>query len=125
MITRPETETYRPAKSVRSPRMVPGYLADEAATARHFVDGWHKTGDLGFQPADQQRVVLGRADDMLNIGGVKVPPQPIETEIKTIAGITDAVLLSLDNSQGVSALHVVIEAQAPIRTLSSTGRSGR
>jgi acyl-CoA synthetase (AMP-forming)/AMP-acid ligase II len=94
---------------VRSPRMVPAYIADDAATARHFVDGWHMTGDLGFQPGDRQLVVLGRADDMLNIGGIKVPPQPIETEIRTIAGITDAVLLSIDDRQGVSALHVVIE----------------
>ncbi|HEY1411481.1 MAG TPA: class I adenylate-forming enzyme family protein [Rhodopila sp.] len=95
--------------AIRSSRMVPGYLWDEALTARHFVDGWHITSDLGSCPAPDQLAVVGRADDMLNIGGVKVPPQPIEDGIKAIDGVTDAVLLSIEDSLGLSELHLVVE----------------
>jgi acyl-coenzyme A synthetase/AMP-(fatty) acid ligase len=94
---------------IRSPRMVSGYLWDDALTARYFVDGWHVTGDLGFQPAADRLVVLGRADDVLNIGGVKVPPQPIEAAIRAIDGIRDAVLLGIPHAQGIDRLHVVVE----------------
>jgi acyl-coenzyme A synthetase/AMP-(fatty) acid ligase len=94
---------------VRSTRMVPFYLWDDALTARYFIDGWHVTGDLGFQPARDSLVVLGRADDMLNIGGIKLPPQPIEAELRTVEGVRDAVLLGIENDLGLTELHVVIE----------------
>jgi acyl-CoA synthetase (AMP-forming)/AMP-acid ligase II len=101
--------------TVRSGRMVSGYLWNDELTARHFVNGWHITGDLGFQPAQDQLVVVGRADDMLNIGGVKLPPQPIEAAITAIDGISDAVLLGIENDQGLFELHVVIERSDPTR----------
>ena len=107
---------------VRSSRMVPGYLWDDALTARCFVDGWHVTGDLGFQPATDRLVVLGRADDMLNIGGIKLPPQPIEAELRCIEGVGDAVLLGIENDLGLTELHVVIERSAPGRDAGLTER---
>ncbi|HEX3576166.1 MAG TPA: class I adenylate-forming enzyme family protein [Rhodopila sp.] len=100
---------------IRTSRMVPGYLWNEALTARHFVGGWHITSDLGFCPVPGQLVVVGRADDMLNIGGIKVPPQPIEDGIKAIEGVTDAVLLSIEDSLGLSDLHLVVERSDPTR----------
>ncbi len=93
---------------VRSTRMVPCYLWDDALTGRYFVDGWHVTGDLGFQPVSDRLVVLGRADDMLNIGGIKLPPQPIEAELRSVEGVGDAVLLGIANL-GLTELHLVIE----------------
>ncbi len=100
---------------VRSTRMVPCYLWDDALTARHFVDGWHVTGDLGVQPARDRLVVLGRADDMLNIGGIKLPPQPIEAALRSVDGVRDAVLLGIANPLGLVELHVVIEPTGPGR----------
>jgi acyl-coenzyme A synthetase/AMP-(fatty) acid ligase len=99
--------------TVRTARMTRGYLWDEALTAKHFVDGWHITGDLGFQPEANQLVVVGRADDMLNIGGIKLPPQPIEAEIRTFDGVRDAVLLGVENAHGLLELHVVVERSDP------------
>jgi O-succinylbenzoic acid--CoA ligase len=93
--------------------MVPCYLWDDALTARYFVDGWHVTGDLGFQPARDRLVLLGRADDMLNIGGIKLPPQPIEADLRSVDGVRDAVLLGIENDLGLTELHVVIERTGP------------
>jgi len=97
----------------RTSRMADGYLWDAAQTARHFVDGWYRTSDVGYVPEPGRLVVLGRADEMLNLGGVKVPPHPIEERIRAIGGVTDAVLLGLDDALGTSVLHVVVERGEP------------
>ena len=59
----------------RTQTMVEGYYNDPVQTEANFVDGWFRTGDLGTMPAPGRLVVLGRADDMLNVGGVKICPR--------------------------------------------------
>ncbi len=91
--------------------MVDGYLWDEAATRAAFHDGWYRTGDMGFMPAPDQLVVLGRADDWINLGGIKFSPQAIEQRMKEIAGVEDAVLLALPDPAGHDRLHVVLQSR--------------
>jgi len=43
--------------------------------------------DVGFQPEPGKLVVLGRADDILNIGGEKISPYPIESALNAIDGL--------------------------------------
>ena len=97
---------------VRAETMVDGYRNDPKLTASRFVDGWFHTRDMGFMPAPGRLVVVGRADDMLDVGGVKFPPAPIEEQIKAIDGITDAAVLSIDTTNEVAALLVAIETAA-------------
>lgn len=94
---------------VKSPMVADGYLWDEALSARHFRDGWFLTSDLGRQPSPGKLTVLGRTDDMLNIGGAKIAPYPVEQRIKAVAGVGDAVLLAVRNPAGVGVLCAVVE----------------
>jgi acyl-coenzyme A synthetase/AMP-(fatty) acid ligase len=101
---------------IRCDYMFNGYLNDPQLTAAAFVDGWYVSGDAGMMPAAGKLVVLGRADDMLNIGGVKVPPVPIEARIKEIDGVSDAAVLSIANENGVESLVVVVETSTDTLT---------
>jgi acyl-coenzyme A synthetase/AMP-(fatty) acid ligase len=94
---------------VRSPRMSAGYLWDDALNAKHFADGWFRTSDLGVVPEPGKLIVLGRADDILNIGGIKLAPYPLEERIRSIDGVAEAVLLSFVNAKGIGELHVFVE----------------
>ncbi|MSO99688.1 MAG: hypothetical protein EXR07_01365 [Acetobacteraceae bacterium] len=98
---------------VRSPRMGSHYLWNADETRKHFIDGWFRTSDIGVVPAPGKLIVIGRADDMINIGGIKLAPYPIEERIRTIEGINDAVLMSHANEMGVAELHVFIERSDP------------
>lgn len=109
--TVPEGEVGQIA--VRGPRVVEGYLWDPDQTARQFRDGWFLTSDLGRIPVPGRLEILGRADDMLNIGGRKVPPQPIEEQLKALPGVRDAVLLAHEDALGVGLLLVVVERADP------------
>lgn len=94
---------------VRSPLVASAYLWDEALSARHFRDGWFLTSDLGALPAADKLRVLGRFDDMLNIGGVKVAPYPIEQALKALPGVGDAVVLRVETAAEAGMMCVTIE----------------
>lgn len=96
---------------VRSALVARGYLWDEALTQRHFRDGWFLMSDLGQTPAPGKLQVVGRADDMLNIGGEKISPYPIEQRVKAVPGVSDVVLLAVENAAAVGVMCVAVEAQ--------------
>lgn len=115
----------------RSDLVARGYLWDEALTERQFRDGWFMMSDLGRMPEPGRLLVLGRTDDMLNVGGEKVAPYPIEQRLKAIPGVSDAVLLALRNGPSAGMLCVVVEPEpgqtpsALIKRVADAVRRGR
>jgi len=65
---------------VRSASLSRGYLADPDRTARAFVDGEFRTGDLGFL-RDGELYIIGRKDDMISVGGRNIIAGEIEARI--------------------------------------------
>lgn len=57
---------------VRGPNTARRYHADPEATARVFVDGWLRTGDIGSLDRAGRLRVVGRTSDTVNRGGEKV-----------------------------------------------------
>ncbi|MBS0639866.1 MAG: acyl--CoA ligase [Proteobacteria bacterium] len=94
---------------VRTSTMATGYWNEPALTAAAFIDGWYHTNDFGYMPEPGKLVVLGRADDMLNIGGIKLAPGPLEDEIKQLPGVRDAALLGITRELGLDSLLVAVE----------------
>ncbi len=94
---------------VRSPRVVDGYLWDPALTACHFQDGWFLMSDLASMPEPGVLRLLGRVDDMLNIGGRKLAPYPREQRLKALPGVTDALLLQRNNALAQGELVLLLE----------------
>jgi len=66
------------AVSTRDPGLMLGYLKAEAETAERFHGEWFLTGDMVEMAEDGAITYLGRADDMLNAGGVRVSPLEVE-----------------------------------------------
>jgi acyl-coenzyme A synthetase/AMP-(fatty) acid ligase len=94
---------------VKTETMVHGYFNNPALTEASFIGGWYQTSDFGIMPEPGKLMLLGRADDMLNIGGVKIAPAPIEARVKLIGGIADAVVMSVASANDVGLLLVVVE----------------
>ncbi|MFB9262688.1 AMP-binding protein [Bradyrhizobium erythrophlei] len=64
---------------IRGYNVMPGYLNNEAATARSFTsDGWYRTGDFAYAD-DDAFVFLSRIGDGLRLRGYLVDPSEIET----------------------------------------------
>jgi acyl-coenzyme A synthetase/AMP-(fatty) acid ligase len=75
---------------VRAPLMADRYIGDEEATAAGFRDGWFHPGDLGRLGADGVLHITGRADEMINSGGVKLSPVIVDEFLLAQPGVRDA-----------------------------------
>jgi fatty-acyl-CoA synthase len=62
---------------IRSNCLFEGYYNRPDLTAEAIVDGWYRSGDLGFY-LDEELYVVGRKKDLLIIGGENLYPQDIE-----------------------------------------------
>ncbi len=80
--------------------LVSGYLADAEATADRFVPA--TSGEPSFRTGDRAAVVdgrllfLGRRDDQINIGGVRVEPNEIESVLCEDPEVDFAVVTVFD-----------------------------
>lgn len=89
------------------------YLDDAEATARVFQNGYFYPGDLGVFRADGRFRLLGRAGDVLNMQGQKVPVAPLESELQMALGVNAVCLFSGLSLDGKDELVVVIEGRTP------------
>lgn len=63
---------------VRGINLFSGYLDKEECTREAFVDGWFRTGDLGYLDEENYLTLTGLKKDMVNIFGLKVYPGEVE-----------------------------------------------
>lgn len=80
---------------VRTTTMVHGYYRDPTATARHFRDGWFYCGDIGTFTPSGSLCLLGRADDVMNLNGIKIYPSEIERALESDPSIRAAAAFAL------------------------------
>jgi acyl-CoA synthetase (AMP-forming)/AMP-acid ligase II len=66
---------------VRGFNVMKGYFNDPAATDAAFVDGWLKTGDVGFVDDGGNLRITDRKKDMFIVGGFNAYPAEIENAL--------------------------------------------
>jgi O-succinylbenzoic acid--CoA ligase len=109
------------------PMLASGYRLDPSATAAAFAGGWFRTTDLGELHPDGTLSVLGRADFVINTGGVKVAPSAVEAALATHPGVAEACVVDLPSEewgQLVAAAVVPADPASPpeVSTLRDTVR---
>jgi fatty-acyl-CoA synthase len=70
---------------IRGPSVMAGYLGRTPAESG-VVDGWLRTGDLGYL-AGGEIVVVGRRQDVVVVGGRKLLPDDVERVVGALPGI--------------------------------------
>ncbi|REF30100.1 o-succinylbenzoate--CoA ligase [Calidifontibacter indicus] len=85
--------------TLRGSTVALGYLGDPELTEQAFDGaGGFRTGDLGTF-VDGRLQVLGRADDLINTGGMKVAPRVVEDVLTRLPGVREAVVLGLPDPE--------------------------
>ena len=94
-----------------------GYLGDEDRTADRFLDDqgvrWYRTGDLGAVADDGTVSVTGRADNVIVSGGEKVSLDAVETLVRTLPGLGEALVVRAADPVWGQAPVVVLAATVP------------
>ena len=80
--------------AIESDCLFAGYYNRPDLTAEALVDGWYRTGDLGFR-LDGELYVVGRKKDLLIIGGENIYPQDIEEIVGAHPAIHDGRVIAM------------------------------
>jgi acyl-CoA synthetase (AMP-forming)/AMP-acid ligase II len=77
------------------------YWRDAEQTRRVFRDGWLDSGDLGAFDADGYLHLVGRQDDVINVGGKKVYPATVEQAAQEHPQVAEAACVGVPDVDGV------------------------
>ncbi len=95
--------------ATRSAQQISSYLWNPELNATHFKDGWFISNDVGYLNAQGMLVYVDRADHMINLGGIKIPPKPFEEKIRALPFVSDCVLIGENAFFEIETLLVGVE----------------
>ena len=81
--------------SRRDPGLMLFYWGAEAETEARFDGEWFLTGDLVSMAEDGALTYLGRADDMMNAGGIRVSPLEVENVLNDHPNIAESAAVEV------------------------------
>jgi hypothetical protein len=93
---------------VRGPNVMVGYWEDEAATGAAFVDGWYRSGDIGFLDDEHYLSLLDRAKDMIVTGGENVYSLEVEDALGSHPAVLEVAVFGVPDERWVEAVHAVV-----------------
>lgn len=101
--------------AVKGPMNMKGYYNEPELTASVLQDGVVYTTDLGYLE-DGFLYILGRQDDVINIGGLKIAPTEVESVALKYKGISECICYApVDKKGNMSiAMNVVLEKGAEL-----------
>lgn len=99
----------------RGPQLMDGYWQRPDETAGTLVDGWLRTGDLGYVDDDDLLTVCDRRTDMIVSGGENVASREVESVLLTHPGVADVAVIAVPHERWGEAVHaVVVPAPGPV-----------
>jgi long-chain acyl-CoA synthetase len=63
---------------IRGPNVMLGYFNRPEETAKAMVEGWFRSGDIGYRDAEGYYFLVDRLKDMINAAGFKIWPREVE-----------------------------------------------
>ena len=95
------------------PVLATGYRGHPDLTDDAFDDGWFRTGDSGRLDQNGRLEVLGRTDDLINTGGVKIAPALVERALLAQDGVADVCVFGLADEHWGQAVVAAIVPSDP------------
>jgi acyl-CoA synthetase (AMP-forming)/AMP-acid ligase II len=87
-----------------------GYLPPDA-NADAFVDGWYRTGDIGWLEPEGWIHITDRFKEMIKVRGFQVAPAEIEAVLLSLPGIADCAVFGVDDAQLGEAVVAAVQVR--------------
>ena len=110
-----DIETAQPAKlgergelQVKGPQVMLGYYQNDDATKGAFMDGWLRTGDIGYIDGDGYVFLVDRIKDLIISSGFNIYPRTIEEALTANPAVDEANVIGVpDDYRGEVAVAFV------------------
>ena len=110
-----DIETMQPAKlgergelQVKGPQVMLGYYGNPEATKDAFMDGWLRTGDVGYIDNDGYVFLVDRIKDLIISSGFNIYPRTIEEALIANPAVDEANVIGVqDEYRGEAAVAFV------------------
>jgi long-subunit acyl-CoA synthetase (AMP-forming) len=103
--------------AIQSSQVINQYI-DNKLNKNHFKDGFFISNDYGFLKSPSKLKVLGRVDNLLNIGSIKFASEPLEKEIEKNKDIKSCVVIADNIIFGIGIIIICIEQTENVSKLS-------
>lgn len=107
-----EIKDSSPAKfgliGIRSKSVTKGYWNEPEQTAKAFRDGMLIMSDLGYFAENGELILVGRANDTINLGGLKIAPLEVEELVMRAECVDECLLIPIVKDGTVSALKLLV-----------------
>jgi acyl-CoA synthetase (AMP-forming)/AMP-acid ligase II len=92
----------------RGPNMMHGYYKRPDANAETMVDGWVRTGDVGYRDEDGYFFLVDRTKDMIIRGGENIYPREIEDVLLEHDSVKEAAVVGRPDEVRGEEVHAVV-----------------
>ena len=92
----------------RGPNMMHGYYKRPDANAETMVDGWVRTGDVGYRDEDGYFFLVDRTKDMIIRGGENIYPREIEDVLQEHESVKEAAVVGRPDEVRGEEVHAVV-----------------
>lgn len=83
---------------IQGPQVMAGYWNQPEETRKAFtVDGYFKSGDIGFMDSEGYVTIVDRIKDMIVVGGFKVFPNEVEEVLASMPGIHECAVVGVEH----------------------------
>lgn len=93
---------------IRSKSVTKGYWNEPEQTAKAFRDGMLIMSDLGYFADNGELILVGRANDTINLGGLKVAPLEVEELVMRADCVDECLLIPITKGGAISALKLLV-----------------
>jgi len=93
---------------ISGPMVIPGYWNDPKRTSLEFVNGYWKSGDIGYQDSNNYVYILDRKKDIINRGGYKIYSSEIENLLSLSGLIIESAAIPQKDPILGEKIHVIV-----------------
>jgi malonyl-CoA/methylmalonyl-CoA synthetase len=97
---------------LKSPAITPGYWQKHEETAKAFVGGWFRSGDLGRVDEEGYYYLTDRLKHIIISGGENISPKEVEAVINRMEGVSESSVVGVPDAQwGEKVVAAVVPKQ--------------
>ena len=93
---------------ISGPMVIPGYWNNKKTTSKEFIDGYWKSGDIGYKDENGFFYILDRKKDVINRGGYKIYSTEIENLISLSGLVVEVAIIPHKDQILGEKIHAVI-----------------